>query len=130
MNILTFFKSLFKPKIEICLVEHNGFYHVTYNNSPLTATFTANKEKAFETIKEALAIDPEDDFTHTNYAWHFLEKGKHKDARKHFREALRINPNNSRARQGYKESLKSNLPPYRWMLMFSLWLSSKSKKVK
>ncbi|MGN6616508.1 MAG: tetratricopeptide repeat protein [Ilyomonas sp.] len=89
-----------------------------------------NKEEAFETIKEALAIDPEDDFTHTNYAWHFLEKGKHKDARKHFREALRINPNNSRARQGYKESLKSNLPPYRWMLMFSLWLSSKSKKVK
>jgi tetratricopeptide (TPR) repeat protein len=89
-----------------------------------------NKEKAYETIQEALAIDPEDDFTHTNFAWHYLEKGKHKKAREHFREALRINPNNNRARQGYKESLKANLPPYRWILMFSLWLSSKSKSVR
>lgn len=89
-----------------------------------------NKEEAYDTIKEALAIDPEDDFTHTNFAWHFLEKGKHKNAGKHFREALRINPGNNRARLGYKESLKSNLLPYRWMLMFSLWLSSKSKKTR
>jgi tetratricopeptide (TPR) repeat protein len=89
-----------------------------------------NKEAAYETIKEALNIDPEDDFTHTNYGWHFLERGKHKDAREHFRMALRINPNNSRARQGYKESLKAKLPPYRWMVMFSLWLSTKSKRAR
>lgn len=89
-----------------------------------------NKEEAFETIKEALAINPEDDFTHTNVGWHYLETGKHKTARQHFREALRINPNNSRARQGYKESLKAKLLPYRWMLMFSLWLSAKSKQAR
>jgi tetratricopeptide (TPR) repeat protein len=86
-----------------------------------------NNEEAYETIKEALAVNPEDDFTHTNVGWHYMEKGKHKTARQHFREALRINPNNTRAKQGYKESLKAKLAPYRWMLMFSLWLSSKSK---
>ncbi len=89
-----------------------------------------NKQDAYDTIKEALAVNPEDDFTHTNIGWHFLETGKHKNARQHFREALRINPQNNRARQGYKESLKSNLLPYRWMLMFSLWLSAKSKKAR
>ncbi len=88
------------------------------------------KDEAYETIKEALAINPEDDFTHTNFAWHFLEKGKHKEARMHFREALRINPGNNRARIGYKETLKANLPIYRWLLMFSLWLSSKSKQTR
>ena len=89
-----------------------------------------NKEEAYETIREALQVDPEDDFTHTNVGWIYLEKGKHKDARQHFREALRINPNNKRARQGYKESLKARLLPYRWLLMFSLWLSAKSKRVR
>lgn len=89
-----------------------------------------NNEEAYETIKEALSINPEDDFTHTNVGWHYLEKGKHKTARQHFREALRINPNNSRAKQGYKESLKAKLLPYKWMLMFSLWLSSKSKQTR
>ena len=89
-----------------------------------------NKDEAYETIREALAIDPDDDFTHTNVGWIYLEKGKHTDARNHFREALRINPNNKRAKQGYKESLKARLLPYRWLLMFSLWLSAKSKKAR
>ena len=89
-----------------------------------------DKEAAYDTIREALTVDPEDDFTHTNFGWHFMEQGKHKTARDHFRQALRINPNNNRARQGYKESLKANLPPYRWMLMFSLWLANKSKKAR
>ncbi len=89
-----------------------------------------NKEEAYETIREALSVDPEDDFTHTNVGWIFLEKGKHKNAREHFREALRINPNNKRAKQGYKESLKARLLPYRLLLMFSLWLSAKSKKAR
>lgn len=89
-----------------------------------------NKEAAYNTIKEALQVNPDDDFTHTNFGWHFMEAGKHKQAREHFRQALRINPNNNSARLGYKESLKANLPPYRWMLMFSLWLSAKSKKAR
>lgn len=89
-----------------------------------------NKEEAYETIREALSVDPEDDFTHTNVGWIFLERGKHTDARQHFREALRINPNNKRAKSGYKESLKARLPPYRWLLMFSLWLSAKSSKAR
>jgi len=89
-----------------------------------------NNDEAYETIKEALSIDPDNAFTHTNYGWHFLEKGKHKQAREHFREALRIEPTMGRARQGLKESLKANVPPYRWLLMFSLWLSSKSKSAR
>jgi len=89
-----------------------------------------DKDAAYDTIKEALSVNPDDDFTHTNYGWHFMEMGKHKKAMEHFRLALRINPNNNRARHGYKESLKAKLPPYRWMLMFSLWLAAKSKKAR
>src|SRR5437868_3516808 len=52
-----------------------------------------DKTAAYDTIKEALNVDPDDDFTHTNFGWHFMEAGKHKKAREHFRQALRINPN-------------------------------------
>ncbi len=89
-----------------------------------------NKDEAYETIKEALSIDPDDDFTHTNVGWIFLERGRHIDARQHFKEALRLNATNKRAKQGFKESLKARLLPYRWLLMFSLWLSAKSKKAR
>ncbi len=87
-------------------------------------------DDAYDTIREALAANPEDDFTHTNYGWHFLEKGKHKEALSHFTEALRINPVNGRAKEGYKAALKSKLPFYRWILQFSLWMGHQEKIVR
>ncbi|RYY62589.1 MAG: tetratricopeptide repeat protein, partial [Chitinophagaceae bacterium] len=85
-------------------------------------------DAAIETMKEALAQDPDNEFTHSTYGWNMLEKGRHREAREHFREALRLDPNYANARSGLKESLKSQIPPYRWLLQYSFWVTNKGKK--
>jgi tetratricopeptide (TPR) repeat protein len=105
------------------------------NITCLNARSTAlNKLKrtddAIETMQDALAQDPDNEFTHATVGWNFLEKGKHKDAAKHFREALRINPDHGNARAGLKEALKSKIPPYKWLLQYSFWVNNKGKKAR
>lgn len=87
-------------------------------------------DEAIETMQQALAQDPDNDFTHSTVGWNYLEKGKNNIAGDHFREALRINPNNNNARHGLKEALKSKIPPYRWLLQYSFWLNNKGKKAR
>jgi tetratricopeptide (TPR) repeat protein len=100
-------------------------------NARSTALFRLNrKEEAYETINEALELDPEDYSTHTNYGWHYLEKGKYKNATNHFKEALRLNPNYAYAKQGYKAALKSRMPFYRWILQYSLWIGRQQRSVR
>lgn len=84
-------------------------------------------DDAVETMMGSLANDPENEITHNTIGWNYLEKGKHKEARSHFLEALRINPDLNTARQGLKESLKSSIPPYKWLLQLSFWLQNKGK---
>ena len=87
-------------------------------------------DAAIETMQFALAQDPDNEFTHATAGWNYLEKGKNKIAATHFKEALRINPNNNNARQGLKESLKSAIPPYRWLLQYNFWINNKGKKAR
>lgn len=87
-------------------------------------------EAAIETMQNALQQDPENDFTHVTVGWNLLEKGKHKEAAEHFREALRINPNLEYARTGLKEALKSRIAPYRWLLQYSFWVNNKGKNAR
>lgn len=87
-------------------------------------------DDAIATMQYALAQDPDNDFTHSTVGWNYLEKGKNKIAATHFREALRINPNNNNARRGLKEALKSSIPPYRWLLQYSFWINNKGKKAR
>ena len=87
-------------------------------------------EEAIVTMKDALQQDPENDFTHTNVGWNLLEKGRHREATVHFSEALRINPNLDNARTGLKESLKSRIAPYRWLLQYSFWINNRGKKAR
>jgi tetratricopeptide (TPR) repeat protein len=84
-------------------------------------------EEAIDTMRDSLAADPDNDFTHVTVGWNYLEKGQHKQASHHFREALRINPANTTARDGLKEALKSRIPPYRWFLQYGAWLSGKGR---
>lgn len=83
--------------------------------------------EAIATMQDTLSKDPDNEFTHATIGWNLLEKGKHNDARTHFLEALRISPSYRYAKIGLKESLKSKIPPYRWLLLFSIWLKDKGK---
>ncbi|MFT3823223.1 MAG: tetratricopeptide repeat protein [Chitinophagaceae bacterium] len=87
-------------------------------------------DDAISTMQDALQQDPENAFTHTTIGWNLLEKGKHKEADRHFREALRINPNLEGARAGLKESMKSKIAPYRWLLQYSFWINNKGRKAR
>lgn len=84
-------------------------------------------DEAIDTMQDALSSAPESDFTHVTIGFNHLERGKHKDAQQHFREALRLSPTLYSAKEGLKESLKSNFPPYRIILQLSFWLSEKGK---
>lgn len=104
------------------------------NITCLNARATAlNKLKhtdaAVETMQTALRQNPENEFTHTTIGWNFLEKGRHKEAADHFREALRLHPNLEGAQAGLKQALKSRIAPYRWLLQYSFWISNKGKNL-
>lgn len=87
-------------------------------------------DEAFATMQNALAQDPDSEFTHTTIGWNLLERGKHKEAATHFREALRINPVMQNAQAGLKEALKSKIPPYKWLLQYSFWVNNQGKRLK
>jgi len=87
-------------------------------------------DEAIATMQNALAQDPDSEFTHTTIGWNLLERGKHKEAAAHFREALRINPVLQNAQSGLKEALKSKIPPYKWLLQYSFWVNNQGKRLK
>jgi tetratricopeptide (TPR) repeat protein len=85
-------------------------------------------DEAVDTIGDSLSKDPDNEFTHATMGWNYFERGDQKKAAKHFREALRTNPNYESARLGLKESLKSNFTPYKLVIQFGMWMSEKGKK--
>jgi Flp pilus assembly protein TadD len=87
-------------------------------------------DEAIATMQNALAQDPDSEFTHTTVGWNLLERGRHQEAATHFREALRINPVMQKAQSGLKEALKSRIPPYKWLLQYSFWVNNQGKKMK
>lgn len=87
-------------------------------------------DDAMETMQDALEKDPENAWTHSTVGWNLLEKGKHNEAAGHFREALRLQPNMEGAREGLKQSLKSKIPPYKWLLQYSFWINNKGKNAR
>ena len=103
--------------------------NVTCLNARATALNKMRKtDLAIETMQEALNQDPENEYTHATIGWNYLEKGRHRDAATHFREALRIDPGYRNAQQGLKESLKSRIAPYRWLLRYSFWVNNQGKR--
>lgn len=103
---------------------------VCLNARSVALNKTKQTDKAIQTMETALAQDPENEFTHSTVGWNYLEKGNHKKAAAHFREALRIDPNHDNAKTGLKESLKSIIMPYRLLLQYSFWLSNKAGQLR
>jgi tetratricopeptide (TPR) repeat protein len=79
-------------------------------------------------IAGMLERDPEDDDHHAAAGWNALQAGKYQDAQVHFREALRINPENEFAREGLIEAFRARSTVYRAYLRWALWMQSKSDK--
>lgn len=86
------------------------------------------KEEAFTTIEKALEKDPENEYTHINFGWGQLERGHHKQALIHFREALRLNPNSTAAKSGLVETMKAKYWLYRQFLKYAFWMSRQSSR--
>ncbi len=86
------------------------------------------KEEAGVTIGGALERDPENAVTHANQGWALLNQGDHVKALEHFREALRIDPQQEWARQGIVEALKARHFIYGIMLRYFLWMSRLSSQ--
>ncbi|MFM7428934.1 MAG: tetratricopeptide repeat protein, partial [Flammeovirgaceae bacterium] len=104
--------------------------NLTCLNLRSTALFKLDKkEEAYSTIQEALNQDPENDYTHTNVGWGQLEKGDHKKALEHFREALKLNPENESAKAGLVEGLKARNLFYRLFLKYAFWISNLKGKL-
>jgi len=81
------------------------------------------KAEAGATIGAALGKNPDNSLTHANQGWTLLEKGEPKQALEHFRESLRLNPENEWARRGIVEALKARNIIYAVMLRYFLWMS-------
>jgi hypothetical protein len=77
---------------------------------------------ARDSIRDALARDPDNAFSHANQGWALLETGEADQALVHFREGLRIQPDLDFARRGIIEALKARNRFYRAMLQWLLWL--------
>lgn len=86
------------------------------------------KTDAGASIDATLSKRPESSTTHANKGWTLLEEGNYQKALEHFREALRLDPENEWARQGIVEALKAKHFIYAWMLRYFLWMSKLSKQ--
>ncbi len=97
--------------------------HVGCNNLRAVALVQlGRREEAGRTIGSALERDPEDPLSHANLGWTLLHEGKPNEAMPHFRETLRLDPNQEWARAGIVEAMKARNPIYRLMLGYALWM--------
>ena len=83
------------------------------NQKTLIAGILGDKQSAKNTILEALEKNPEDPYTIANHAHQLLKEGNVKESLERFKEALKLNPNNSLARYGMQEALKSKFFLYK-----------------
>lgn len=98
-------------------------------NTRSTALNKLNRsDESFETIEGALREDPNNAYTHANYGWGLLEKGNHKKALDHFKEALSNDPTFDYAQSGMLEALKATNPIYRLFLKYSFFISNLTAK--
>src|SRR5262249_42944875 len=82
-----------------------------------------DRAAAAQTMGQAIARRPDDALTHANQGWALLHAGDAKQALVHFREALRLEPNQGWARAGIVEALKARNFLYRWLLAYFLWMA-------
>lgn len=73
-------------------------------------------------VDQLLAANPESDIAHINAGWSALQKGDHRKAEEHFREALRLDPDCEHARDGLVESFRARSFLYRAYLSYCFFM--------
>jgi tetratricopeptide (TPR) repeat protein len=86
------------------------------------------KEEMQSSMRDTLAADPNSSYAHSNVGWAHLESREHLQAKEHFTEALRLDPNNNQARIGLLESLKAKNIFYRAFLNWVFFMSKQSEQ--
>lgn len=81
-----------------------------------------NKAAAFADLHEALEHNPENAYTHANLGWKWLEAGDHRKSLEHFRESLKIDPNQQWARHGMVQAMKARYWLYRQFLNYAFFM--------
>ena len=79
-------------------------------------------------IAGMLERDPENAYTHHSAGWAALQRGDHRAAETHFREALRLSPGQEGARQGLLASFRARSPFYSGYLRYCLWMGRLKEK--
>lgn len=88
------------------------------------------KEEMQHSMRETLAADPNSSYAHSNVAWAHLESREYQQAKEHFAEALRLEPNNEQARVGLLESLKAKNIVYRLFLSWMFFISKQNEQAR
>ena len=82
--------------------------HIGCNNLRAMALVKlGRREEAGATIDSTLARNPENSVTHANQGWAYLEQNNPEKALYHFKESLRLDPDNEWAREGTVTALKA-----------------------
>jgi len=84
------------------------------------------REEASQTMEATLSHDPGQSFSHSTFGWTHIEANDPKQALEHFREAIRLDPENEMARAGIVEALKAQNPIYRLCLRYFLFMTKLS----
>jgi tetratricopeptide (TPR) repeat protein len=93
------------------------------NLRALALRHLGRSDEAERMTRGTLACDPENASSHASRGWVLLQQGDPTGALRHFREALRLNPNMKWAREGIIRALKARNPVYRLFLRYFLWVS-------
>jgi Flp pilus assembly protein TadD len=86
-----------------------------------------DRSGAREAAQQAVSDDPDSPHGHASLGWVQLRQGKHREATDHFKEALRLDPDQEYAREGLLEALRARFLPYRLLLSFYTWLARHSE---
>ncbi|MBE7463190.1 MAG: tetratricopeptide repeat protein [Planctomycetes bacterium] len=109
-------------------LRHDAEHEKCLNVRAIALVKLGRQAEAGRVLDVALRQNPDNTLTHANQGWALLEAGEPQKAMEHFREALRLEPNNEWARQGIVEALKARHFIYRWMLKYFLFMGKLSDK--
>lgn len=105
------------PEHEMCL-----------NIRAVALTNLGDREAAGVSIDASLSRNPENPVTHANLGWTRLHERRPREAMEHFREALRLDPDNEWARAGIVEAMKARNFIYRVFLSYFLFMNRLSSR--